>query len=341
MASTSYDASHAMYSPRESTGRVTCLSFGPNRNLTFPLGYFCSECKAYEQDKHYNPFGRGSRLGKRYKCTANHTEVDNPSEVGVRQLSYYASTQVAGSQATTGSEVARGRRGRSPPSESPSEPVAKKKRGVGATIDGLKLKISELEASVSVAATEVASKRLIIESLQNSNALLQDKLGAEELHISHVLSQLNDERDAHNSTRIILKHERKINECDTNQNSAHVLALQDNMDGMKLNFHLLSEENEMLAEEKDDAICEVRNVRRQNNRLSATFAPSEELNNPEMNVRRKDKVVTMRKRLNHILTRDTTFKNLKHEKKGNILADVVYDDLFNRNRHTRNQGCSS
>jgi hypothetical protein len=46
-----------------------------------------------------------------------------------------------------GSEVARGRRGRSPPSESPSVPVVNKKRGVGATIDGLKLKILELEAS--------------------------------------------------------------------------------------------------------------------------------------------------------------------------------------------------
>jgi hypothetical protein len=260
MTSTSYDASHAMYAPRESTGRVTCLSFGPNRNLNFPQGYFCSECKAYEQDTHSNPFGRGSRLGKRYKCTANHTEADNPSEVGGRQLSYYASTQVMRSQAATGSEVARGRRGRSPPSGSPSEPVAKKKRGVGATIDGLKLKISELEASVSVAATKVASKRLIIESLQNSNTLLQDKLGAEELRISHVLSQLNDERDAHNSTRIILKHERDSNEGDINQNSAHVLALQDDMDGMKLNFHLLSEENEICASAEQSPICNIRTV---------------------------------------------------------------------------------
>jgi hypothetical protein len=238
---------------------------------------------------------------------------------------------VARSQAAIGSEVARGRRGRSPSSESPSEPVAKKKRGVGATIDGLKLKISELEASVYVAAIEVASKRLIIKSLQNSNTLLQDKLGgAEELRISHVLSQLNDERDPHNSTQIMLKYDRESNEGDINQNSAHVLALQDDMDGMKLNFHLLSEKNEMLAEEKNAETCEVRNVRRQNNRLSATFAPSEELNNPDMNVRRKDKVVTMRERLNHILNHDATFKNLKHEKKRNILADVVYDgDILN------------
>jgi hypothetical protein len=107
----------------------------------------------------------------------------------------------------------RGCLGRSPPSESPSEPAAKKKRGLGANIDGLKLKLSELEESVSVAATGVVSKSLISASLQNSNT--QDKLGSEELHISHVLSQLNDERDAHNSTRIILKHEREINEGDT------------------------------------------------------------------------------------------------------------------------------
>jgi hypothetical protein len=269
-----------MMSAKKGTCRVTCLSFGPDRNLTFPHGHSCSECKAYEQDKHSNPFGRCSRFRNRYNCMANHTEVDNPSEVGGRQLSYYASTQVTRSQAAAKSEVARRRRGRSPPSESPSVPVAKKKRGVGATIDGLKLKISQLEASVSLAATGVASKSLHIASLQKSNSLLQDKLGAEELRISHVLSQLNDERDAHNSNRIILKHEREINEGSNNQNSAHVLALQDDMDGLKLNFNLLSEENEMLDEEKDAAICEDRNVRRQNNRVSATFAPSEELNNP-------------------------------------------------------------
>jgi hypothetical protein len=73
--------------------------------------------------------------------------------------------------------------------------------------------------------------------------------------------QLNDERDAQNFTRIILKNERDINEGDTNHNSAHVLALQDDMDGMQLNFHLLSEKNEMLAKQKDTAISEVRNVR--------------------------------------------------------------------------------
>jgi hypothetical protein len=170
------------------------------------------------------------------------------------------------------------------------------------------MKISELAASVSVAATEVASKSLVIASLQNSNILLQDNLGAEELRISHVLSQLNEERDAHNSTRIILKHEREINEGDTKQYSAHVFALKDDMDGMKLTLHLLSEENEMLDEEKDATICEDRNVRRQNNRGCATFVPSEELNNPDMNVRRKDKVATMRERLSHIFTHDVRFK---------------------------------
>jgi hypothetical protein len=116
---------------------------------------------------------------------------------------------------------------------------------------------------------------------------------------SHVLSQLNDERDARNSTRIIFKNERIINEGDTNQNWAHVLALQDDMDGKKLNFHLLSEENEMLAEEKDAAISDVSDVRRQNNHVSGR-----QLNNPDMNGRRKYQVVTMRERLNHILTHD-------------------------------------
>jgi hypothetical protein len=143
-----------------------------------------------------------------------------------------------------------------------------------------------------------------------------------------VLSQLNDEHDAHNSTRITLENEHENNEGDTHHNSALVLSLQDDMDGKKFNCHLLSENNEMLAEEKDTAISEVYNVRRQNYRLSATVAPSEELNNPDMNARRKDKVVTMRERLNHVFIHDATFKNLKHEKKGDILVGVVYDGDF-------------
>jgi hypothetical protein len=94
---------------------------------------------------------------------------------------------VTRSQSATLSEVARGRRGRSPPSESPSEPVAKKKRGVGATIDGLKLKMSELEASVFYGSYRISFEKFDHCVIKKSNTLLQDKLGAEELRISHIL----------------------------------------------------------------------------------------------------------------------------------------------------------
>jgi hypothetical protein len=73
----------------------------------------------------------------------------------------------------------------------------------------------------------------------------------------------------------------------------------------------------------DATIFEAHNVHRHNNRLSATFTPSEELNSPVMNVRRKDKVLEVRERLNHVLSHDATFNNLKQKKKGNILDDVV------------------
>jgi hypothetical protein len=47
-----------------------------------------------------------------------------------------------------------------------------------------------------------------------------------------------------------------------------------------------------------------------------------------MNIRRKVKVGKMRGRLNHSLARDATFNNLKNEKKGNIVADVIWDGDF-------------
>jgi hypothetical protein len=84
---------------------------------------------------------------------------------------------VATSEVSEASEVARGHRGCGPQSESVAVPAVKKKRSVGTTIDGLKLKISQLEpASVSEAATQGLTKNIHIASLQKGNAALQEKL---------------------------------------------------------------------------------------------------------------------------------------------------------------------
>jgi hypothetical protein len=64
---------------------------------------------------------------------------------------------------------------------------------------------------------------------------LQEKLGGEEFRSAHALTQLNDERDAHNSTQMTLKNEREINVDGTHQHSAHGLSLQDDIDGMQSN----------------------------------------------------------------------------------------------------------
>ena len=157
-SSSAYDSGHAMYL-RESTGMVTCLSFGPNRSISYPLGFFCQECKAYEMDKHSNPFRRMKRSAKIYTFNSNHTDVDNPSQVVVDQTFCYASSLVGISQIPTSSEVARGHRALSPHTTDVSLPVAKKKKGISVTCDPLNHKVMQLQA------------------------------------------QLNDERDAHNTTR--------------------------------------------------------------------------------------------------------------------------------------------
>jgi hypothetical protein len=72
---------------------VTCLSFGPNREVSFPEAFFCNECKAYEGDKHADPMSRGKRTSRRYKCKGKNTDLNNPSNVGGQPMVYCASTQ--------------------------------------------------------------------------------------------------------------------------------------------------------------------------------------------------------------------------------------------------------
>jgi hypothetical protein len=128
--------------------RVTCLSFGPNREVSFPEAFFCNECKAYEGDKHADPKSRGKRTSRRYKCKGKHTDLNNQSNAGGQPMVYYASTKFRatffagnGDMPTTGAAAGE-RRGRSPVSERNQVPPAKK-RGVGATLDILRSKISD------------------------------------------------------------------------------------------------------------------------------------------------------------------------------------------------------
>jgi hypothetical protein len=151
----SIDVNQYMYS-RESTLSVTCLSFGPNREVSFPESFFCNECKAYEGDKHADPMSRVKRTSRRYKCKGKHTVLNNPSNVVGHPMVYYASTQVgatffAGNDDMPITGAAAGaaageRRGRSPESR---RKKAGKKIGVGATLDVLRSKISDLEVRVA------------------------------------------------------------------------------------------------------------------------------------------------------------------------------------------------
>jgi hypothetical protein len=107
-----------------------------------------------------------------------------------------------------------------------------------------------------------------------------------------------------------------------------LLSLQDKIDDLDLNNALLCEENDVLVVGKGLIEIDVRNVRRANNRLSATFASEETLSNPNMNMRCEDKNNTMCERLDHLFTQEATFKNLKNERKGKVMADVVWDTGF-------------
>jgi hypothetical protein len=100
------------------------------------------------------------------------------------------------------------------------------------------------------------------------------------------------------------------------------------VDVLQLQNEKLQNEKEHLGEEKAASETDEKNLRRKNTCLSATFVSAETLNNPNISVRREDKNATMRERFDHIFTHDAMFKKLKDEGKGNIIADVVWDEAF-------------
>jgi hypothetical protein len=114
---------------------------------------------------------------------------------------YYASTQLGATfsagncdMLTTGAGAAYGeRRGRSPDSERNQVSPAKK-RGIGATLDFLRSKISDLEV-------RVAEQNQQISALQLGNTSAKAKLRDVEECAITVSSELDEERDAHATTK--------------------------------------------------------------------------------------------------------------------------------------------
>jgi hypothetical protein len=199
----SFDANHYMYS-RESTLSVTCLSFGPNREVSFPEAFFCNECKAYEGDTHADPISMGKSTSRRYKCKGKHTDLNNPSNVGGQPMVYYASTQVgatffAGHDEMPITGAAAGaaageQRGRSIESGRNQVPPARK-RGVGATLDVLRSNISDLEV-------RVAEQNQQISALQLGNTETKAKLRDVDERAITASSELDAEYVAHAKTKI-------------------------------------------------------------------------------------------------------------------------------------------
>jgi hypothetical protein len=58
------------------------------------------------------------------------------------------------------------------------------------------------------------------------------------------------------------------------------------------------------------------------------FVSAETLSNRNISVRHEDNNATMRKRFDHIVAYDATFKKLKDERKGKVITDVVWGEAF-------------
>jgi hypothetical protein len=86
--------------------------------------------------------------------------------------------------------------------------------------------------------------------------------------------------------------------------------------------------NLILSQEKIAAEVKHVNLRRNQNRVSTTFAHQQQLNNPQLNLCHDDKNDTLHETFEHVFPKDLTFKNLSNPRKGKIVTDVVWEDDF-------------
>jgi chromosome segregation ATPase len=196
-----------------------------------------------------------------------------------------------------------------------------KKRGVGVTLDVLRFKISDLEV-------RVAEQNQQISALQLGNTETRANLHDVEERAITVSSELDEERDAHATTKREWNEERDASNSTHLLQSANLFSLLDDIDVLQLQNEQLQNEHEQLGEEKAASKTKENNLRRKNTRLSATFVSAGTLNNPNISVHREDKNATMRERFDHIFTHDAKFKKLKDERKGKVIADVVWDEAL-------------
>jgi hypothetical protein len=105
MAGRDYDPTRAIYGLHTS-GDISCLNKGPNRENNFPETFVCIVYVAYEDAKHTDPT---SRIKRGY--TAKHTDIQSPCDMeGIPLTSYKRLPPTAESNMTR----ARGSRPRSP-----------------------------------------------------------------------------------------------------------------------------------------------------------------------------------------------------------------------------------
>jgi hypothetical protein len=315
MAGRDYDSTHNTYGV-QSSGVISCLNAGPNRESSFPEAFFCIQCAAYEVVKHAEPTSRIKRNSRRYGCTAARTDIQSPCGMqGIPCISYERSQTAAVS--------ARASRPRSPTNEvRPS-----KKSGVTQMLKVLNAKIVELErivGALKVVQESEAAQQMF--DLQQDSAKWEHTAIEEKLRWEATTISLTQEREAHNTTHVILQDKWQVAEARFSNQISELLSLQENIDEMEIVNLVHSEENLILSQEKIAAEVKHVNLHRKHNLVSTTFANNQQLNNPQLTLCRDEKKDTLPERFDHVFTKYLTFKNLGNPCKGNIVADVVWQD---------------
>jgi hypothetical protein len=119
------------------------------------------------------------------------------------------------------------------------------------TLEVLNAKIVELESIVPLKVVQESGAAQQMFEIQQDSAKWEHTAKEEKLKWEATSISFAQEREAHNTTRVILQDKRQVDEARFKNQTSELLSLQENIDEMEIENLVNSEENLILSQKKD------------------------------------------------------------------------------------------